>query len=559
MTRYERVIEILDAAIGGPGANIGFHGAFWRGRTRDEFVVHPPIYGLPLLVVADGAGSNLVKALKGESPFDDGQFPRMPFGFPPVPESEILFIEQWIDDGCPEDEFRVPEAGEDRLAGFQWRQTMAPVVSRRYDDIWFLDAEVGWAVNSNGQILHTTDGFRTDPVVQFHDSSVYWRCIAFANAERGWAGTLTPGRPLFDTTDGGRTWGQVTNLPAETPTGICGLWVVNELVIYATGTNVPEDDVRMMKTVDGGQTWTAWDMRPWADNLIELYFTSEERGWVLGGKSDAEVAHKANLKPVILYTEDGGRTWVDQVQAMRDQFPEGEWGWKIYFINHDIGFISLQHYDLGAILVTTDGGRNWERRVVNDPQMNANLEGIGFVNSQLGWVGGWGNRMRLRRTSSVTRDGGNTWADANEIGRNINRFRFVGDPVQVGYAAGESVYRFTDEPANDQAMLAMTKDQSERGLFVQLGDSDHTDNAQVPIRVPEGVRRLTVRIWDQSGIFVRTVLDVKNPEGGARMLHWNGVDCCGRLCPDGQFIWRVTADDRSESHIIRFRRNVPLT
>jgi hypothetical protein len=30
MNRFERVIQILDNAIGGPDASIGAHGAFWR-------------------------------------------------------------------------------------------------------------------------------------------------------------------------------------------------------------------------------------------------------------------------------------------------------------------------------------------------------------------------------------------------------------------------------------------------------------------------------------------------------------------------------------------------
>ena len=69
MTRYERVQQILDESIGGPTAQIGVHGAFWRGKTRDEFVALV-VRNRQLLVVGDGAGSNLVKALKGEAPFD---------------------------------------------------------------------------------------------------------------------------------------------------------------------------------------------------------------------------------------------------------------------------------------------------------------------------------------------------------------------------------------------------------------------------------------------------------------------------------------------------------
>jgi photosystem II stability/assembly factor-like uncharacterized protein len=43
-------------------------------------------------------------------------------------------------------------------ADLLWRKTNAPIFSSRTDDIWFATTEVGWAVNSNGQILKTEDG-----------------------------------------------------------------------------------------------------------------------------------------------------------------------------------------------------------------------------------------------------------------------------------------------------------------------------------------------------------------------------------------------------------------
>jgi len=68
MTTYRRVVEILDNAVGGPSAPVSAHGAFWRGLTRDEFV-HKRVFGRALVAIGSGAGSNLVKALKGEAPF----------------------------------------------------------------------------------------------------------------------------------------------------------------------------------------------------------------------------------------------------------------------------------------------------------------------------------------------------------------------------------------------------------------------------------------------------------------------------------------------------------
>ena len=48
-----------------------------------------------------GAASGLIKGLKGEFPFDNTQFPPLPWGGQRVSATDIIFIQSWIDDGCP--------------------------------------------------------------------------------------------------------------------------------------------------------------------------------------------------------------------------------------------------------------------------------------------------------------------------------------------------------------------------------------------------------------------------------------------------------------------------
>jgi hypothetical protein len=105
MNRFRQVKDILDNAVGGPDAFVGAHGPFWRVQSRDEFVAID-VFGLQLVSVGDGSGSNIVKALRGEVPFGDdpkANFPRMPAGLDPVPPEQVDFISAWIDDGCPEE------------------------------------------------------------------------------------------------------------------------------------------------------------------------------------------------------------------------------------------------------------------------------------------------------------------------------------------------------------------------------------------------------------------------------------------------------------------------
>lgn len=113
MLRFERVKQILDNSVAAR-PTFGAHGAFWRSQTRDQFVAFS-FAGETLVTIGNGAGSGIIKALRGEAPFgvDIGtpgaRFRRMPGGLPPVPDDEIKFIEDWIDAGCPNDE--VPITG----------------------------------------------------------------------------------------------------------------------------------------------------------------------------------------------------------------------------------------------------------------------------------------------------------------------------------------------------------------------------------------------------------------------------------------------------------------
>jgi FlgD Ig-like domain len=339
----------------------------------------------------------------------------------------------------------------------------------------------------------------------------------------------------------------VTNLPNDAPVAVCGMWVVNEQTVYIAGANTPETPVRMMKTVDGGRTWTAWDMRQWADNLIDVYFPTVDRGWVVGGRTDDRNPNPAKpmLRPVVLYTQDGGRTFTDQVASIRNQMKLGEWGWKMQFLDDQIGFVALQNYEDGAILTTTDGGASWTRRPVNDPQKNQNLEGIGFIDEKHGWVGGWGDRAKMKQTTSETLDGGLTWRDANEIGKTINRFRFFGKPVQFGFAAGKTVYKYAPGPT-PPLPPALEKGR----LLDDLEPLTAVGMANVRITVPPGAARLTVRIWDSDGPLVRKLIDESNPAPGPRVLTWDRTNDAGQSLPAHSYIWRVTVDQTSESKLV---------
>ena len=103
MKTFARVKEILDKSV--DGEQIGAHGAFWRALDLPGFVLKR-VYGKQLVVPGDPGSSNLVLALRGQTPFgsdtgnSEAAYPRMPAARPPVSTDDIQFIEQWIKDGC---------------------------------------------------------------------------------------------------------------------------------------------------------------------------------------------------------------------------------------------------------------------------------------------------------------------------------------------------------------------------------------------------------------------------------------------------------------------------
>jgi photosystem II stability/assembly factor-like uncharacterized protein len=435
--------------------------------------------------------------------------------------------------------------------GLLWSKTNAPVASSRTDDIWFANPDLGWAVNSDGQIINTTDGGNSWSV-QHQDSSVYLRCVQFSGTKIGWAGTVSGPRRLFSTRDGGANWKVVDNLPPK-PAKICGLAVVDDKTVYASGSNDPVDDPAVLKTTDGGATWKLIDMTPHASLLVDIHFQTRDRGWVVGGKDMVACPGRRptrdSVKPVVLFTNDGGATWKDLIPAnMKRRFPFGEWGWKIFFLNDTVAFVSLENFLDGAFLKSTDGGMTWERLRINDRQRNSNLEGIGFISEQVGWVGGWGDVSFRGGFTSQTMDGGANWDNANEVGFRLNRFRFFGNPVTVGYASGDTVYKFSTQPVSPAPLAAAPAPTPK--LLRRVQPAMLAAGFREPvIDVPQGAGALRVDVWDRFGTHLELVNET-NPAAGERKVQVDPQAAAAAGMLGNTAVLRVTVDNQVESHLV---------
>ena len=131
--------------------------------------------------------------------------------------------------------------------------------NQRFDDVFFLDDNLGWAANGYYASVHkTTDGGLTW-TEQLNETilggSYYFRNIQFLDANIGFLGTLNG--KFFKTIDGGDNWNEVMNINPN-PAAICGLNTVGDSTIFGCGAYFTP--AYIIKSLDSGATWTYIDM-----------------------------------------------------------------------------------------------------------------------------------------------------------------------------------------------------------------------------------------------------------------------------------------------------------
>ena len=385
----------------------------------------------------------------------------------------------------------------------------------RHDDVWFTDELTGWVVNGQGEIWHTADG--GNHWQQQAALGDYLRAVTFASPMHGWAGTLFSSNRLYETTNGGGTWNAVPNLPPQMPQGVCGLWAASADAVYAVGMYAMPAGI--LKTTSGGGSWSFLDVSNQARTLVDCYFSSANSGFAVGSVGHFPDSSRA----VVLRTTDGGAVWRTQHVSSRI----GEWAWKISFPSSSIGYVSVERPSGPMIfLKTTDGGVTWAEKSCPD----SNEQGIGFLNDNVGWLGGWGS------PTYTTTDGGESWEPLNFM-ENLNRIRFIGG---TAYAVGKQVYRYGDDPT-----VAPTLPASEGDALSVSRPNPFSMSASIDFTLSKA-EEVRLGIYDVAGRSIRTILDARASAGTHRAM-WDGRDAAGTLAPGGVYFWRLETESRAES------------
>jgi len=134
----------------------------------------------------------------------------------------------------------------------------------------------------------------------------------------------------------------------------------------------------ILYTADGGKTWvrqnTGTDL-----TLSSVFFADPKNGWAVGEEG------------IIIHTADGGKTWEKQ------QSPVPFFHMKVYFVSPLKGWIVSERTH---ILYTEDGGKTWS---IQFKDQDFILKSVSFCDALNGWaVGEYGYIYR-------TSNGGKSW------------------------------------------------------------------------------------------------------------------------------------------------------
>jgi photosystem II stability/assembly factor-like uncharacterized protein len=178
----------------------------------------------------------------------------------------------------------------------------------------FPTPQLGYVFLNSGRVLRTDNAGRTFsrrasvPLTQAHtggSGTPAITVVSFGDVNTGIAGLSTFDPNFFRTSDAAASWSRVQAAPPPPITLLWeakGLQFVGPQTAYATGDNPP--GARMIKTVDGGQTWTLLPLAGTDNEPKSLHCADALRCVMLS----IESYQSSGPDGTLIVTPDGGQT-----------------------------------------------------------------------------------------------------------------------------------------------------------------------------------------------------------------------------------------------------------
>lgn len=285
--------------------------------------------------------------------------------------------------------------------------------------VYFLNAQDGWLASYNWQwpsgdsdqaIFRTTDGGRTWKSFR----TGQWKIVRmdFRDTQNGWAmaessctrSDTCSRLDILRTTDGGAhwslTWSQkVRSLSDPTLLGTLGLQFPSTVVGYASVAG------RILKTADGGATWTVLHLPPGSVPRW-ISFPTPGQGFAVAAQSCRSGAGCQSSS--VLATSDGGAHWHTQLSFAG---PGPGWYGGIAFVGRRRGFVFSKSVSAqtSSLYRTLDGGRHWTLLATALAPGDTIVGAPEFVSAEVGWLPLQPGEDQEQGGVLRTLDGGRNW------------------------------------------------------------------------------------------------------------------------------------------------------
>jgi photosystem II stability/assembly factor-like uncharacterized protein len=282
--------------------------------------------------------------------------------------------------------------------GVNWEHQYIPT-TREFYDIFFIDSLKGWTANRLAMIWHTSDG-GLNWQWQILGMAYCATRVFFLDSFFGWAACWQG--IVIRTTDGGDLWNQIILwwLPLDT-VDFYGVSFVDSLKGWMCAGRYPEIDYMgdtvfkqgqgfVVHSENGGDSWVL-QKRDTIYDFFDVKFKDTLEGWVAGGND-------STMEACVYHTLDGGQNW-NQESLPQD----ANYLWSLELIDGNKLWAVGRN---GTIIHSSDCGSSWEMQISG---VDTTLYDIDFADSLRGLIAGDGVVL-------YTRDGGNTWLQANVVG-----------------------------------------------------------------------------------------------------------------------------------------------
>ncbi|MDN5347571.1 MAG: hypothetical protein PWP65_1135 [Clostridia bacterium] len=309
------------------------------------------------------------------------------------------------------------------------------IINPPLSSIHMLNANIGWAI-SDDAIFRTTDGGRNwSDVTEISPSIVG---SFFLDAQHGWAASKAGDKQwsIHSTADGGTSW-QRAKIAVDYPDGESDIFFLDEnhgWILIDYGGVAGSHPAALFQTDDGGKTWTEiadTDLYsretaelPFGGIKIGISFRDRSNGWL-----PLYIGVTGGLK--VLNTEDGGKTWKEQVLAVPKVLETMTfWPYPPLFFNDKDGVLPVRAGEGNFVIYhSNNGGKTWASTT---PLTDLSSYPVyDFVNPEHGFVT---DGTKIYQTS----DGGTTWSPVqpNISLKEVKQVDFVS--LTIGWALTHS-------------------------------------------------------------------------------------------------------------------------